>query len=128
MISPSHCGVSQTNDAVYVVDLANTTCNCGWFQENAIPCDHAFSRIFAITETSRLFSFDHHDLEKYLPDEFRPIHQHHHHHRHQHHQHNKSPLLPLLLQPSRIYLPEQKWLNQPQSLHFIFEINTDLVM
>jgi hypothetical protein len=45
--------VIQANDREYVVDLAMRTCDCGHFQENGIPCGHAFSSIYVLNQSPR---------------------------------------------------------------------------
>lgn len=45
--------VSQANDRVYVVDLDTRRCDCGNFQENGIPCGHAFSCILSLKKSPR---------------------------------------------------------------------------
>jgi hypothetical protein len=37
--------VVQANNHVFLVNLATRTCTCGHFEENSIPCRHAFSLI-----------------------------------------------------------------------------------
>lgn len=51
--------VRQANDRVYVVDLERRWCDCGHFQENGIPCGHAFSFINALGESPRSYVPDH---------------------------------------------------------------------
>jgi hypothetical protein len=47
--------VTQANDRVYIVDLNMRICDCGYFQENGIPCGHAFSVIFELGGRPRDF-------------------------------------------------------------------------
>ena len=47
--------VTQANDRVYIVDLARKRCTCGHFQENDIPCGHAFSFILALGESPKSY-------------------------------------------------------------------------
>lgn len=44
--------VTQGNDRVYIVDVDACICDCGWFQENGIPCSHAFSCIYRLQNQS----------------------------------------------------------------------------
>lgn len=45
--------VTQANDRVYIVNLDQRRCDCGHFQENGIPCGHAFSFIYSIGQSPR---------------------------------------------------------------------------
>lgn len=45
--------VSQANDHTYIVDLSRKFCTCGHFQENDIPCGHAYSFILALHQSPR---------------------------------------------------------------------------
>ena len=47
--------VTQANDCVYVVDLVRKQYTCGHFQENDIPCGHAFSFILALGESPKSY-------------------------------------------------------------------------
>ncbi|KAF8461502.1 hypothetical protein BDZ91DRAFT_373700 [Kalaharituber pfeilii] len=46
--SPISAIVTQNNNKVYIVDLHFRTCTCGHFQENYIPCGHAYTFIEAL--------------------------------------------------------------------------------
>jgi len=45
--------VSQENEKTYTVDLARKTCSCGHYQQNDIPCGHAYSVIIALNRARR---------------------------------------------------------------------------
>ena len=45
--------VIQANEKAYTVNLLEKICSCGHFQENGIPCGHAFSFIQTIHEAPR---------------------------------------------------------------------------
>lgn len=51
--------VTQANDRVYIVNLVERRCDCGHFQENGIPCRHAFSFIYALNEAPRSYVPNH---------------------------------------------------------------------
>lgn len=40
--------VTQSNHKSFITDLWFRTCTCGYFQENGIPCGHAFTLIYAL--------------------------------------------------------------------------------
>lgn len=44
--------VEQANDRKYVVDLELSTCDCGHFQENVIPCEHAYSCLHELRKST----------------------------------------------------------------------------
>jgi hypothetical protein len=46
MSSPTTGIVTQTNKKTFLVDMIYRKCTCGRFQENGIPCGHAFSLIY----------------------------------------------------------------------------------
>jgi len=45
--------VLQGNKKTYTVDLARKTCSCGHYQQNDIPCGHAYSIIIALNRAPR---------------------------------------------------------------------------
>lgn len=55
MADRSIAEVTQANDRVYIVNLAERRCDCGHYQENGIPCGHAFSFIYALNEAPRTY-------------------------------------------------------------------------
>lgn len=45
--------VKQANDRVYIVNLADSTYNCGHFQVIGIPCGHTLTWIYALNQSPR---------------------------------------------------------------------------
>ena len=44
--SPTSAIITQTNKKTFIVDLSTSSCSCGNFQSNGIPCGHVFSFIY----------------------------------------------------------------------------------
>lgn len=55
--------VTQANDRVYIVNLADRICDCGHFQENGIPCGHAFTCIYALNQSPRDYVSHHFSVQ-----------------------------------------------------------------
>jgi zinc finger SWIM domain-containing protein 3 len=50
-----HGSILSYSNSRYVVDLAERTCTCGWFQVNGIPCGHAVALIYRLHGQPRDF-------------------------------------------------------------------------
>lgn len=55
--------VTQANDRVYIVNLTDRICDCGHFQENGIPCGHAFTYIYALNHSPRDYVSHHFSVQ-----------------------------------------------------------------